>query len=81
MPKGGARGQNLGHLKISFIFFCFIFLLCNQSYLKNRYYIRVDFLPVTSESRWGFFAFELDCTKCKRAIVVTPVVRVPVPLC
>ena len=25
--------------------------------------------------------FLADCTKCKRAIVVTPVVRVPVPLC
>ena len=55
MPLGGARGQNLGHLKISF-FFAFIFLLCNQSYLKNRYYIRVDFLPMTSHSRF-FFSF------------------------
>ena len=38
MPQGGARGQNLGHLKKSFFFFAFIFLSCNQSYLKNRYY-------------------------------------------
>ena len=34
MPQGGARGQNLGHLKKS-LFFAFIFLLCNQSYLKK----------------------------------------------
>ena len=47
MPQGGARGQNLGHLKKSFFFFAFIFLLCNQSYLKVLF--RVDFLPVTSD--------------------------------
>ena len=35
VPLGGARGQNLGHLKKSFFFFfAFIFLLCNQSYLR-----------------------------------------------
>ena len=39
---GWARGQNLGHLKKSF-FFAFIFLLCNQSYLKNRYYSGLTF--------------------------------------
>ena len=35
-------GQNLGHLKN---LFClgFIFLLCNQSYLKNRYYSGLTF--------------------------------------
>ena len=55
MPQPGARGQNLGHLKKSF-FFAFIFLLCNQSYVKNRYYFRVDFLPVTSDCR-VFFCF------------------------
>ena len=27
MTQGGARGQNLGHLKKSFFFFAFIFLL------------------------------------------------------
>ena len=43
MPQGGARGQNLGHLKISSSFFAFIFLLCNQSYLKNRYYSGLTF--------------------------------------
>ena len=46
MPQDGARGQNLGHLKKSFFFFAFIFLSCNQSYLKNRYY-----------SGFFFFAF------------------------
>ena len=42
MPQGGARGQNLGHLKNHF-FFAFIFLLCNQLYLKNRYYSGLTF--------------------------------------
>ena len=42
VPQGGARGQNLGHLKKSF-FVCFIFLLCNQSYLKNRFYSGLTF--------------------------------------
>ena len=40
---GGARGQNLGHLKKIIFFFAFIFLLCNQSYLKNRYYSGLTF--------------------------------------
>ena len=45
MPQGGARGQNLGHLKklLFFYFFAFIFLSCNQSYLKNRYYSGLTF--------------------------------------
>ena len=42
MPQGEARGQNLGHLEKSF-FFAFIFLLCDQSYLKNRYYSGLRF--------------------------------------
>ena len=42
MAQGGARGQNLGHLIITF-FFAFIFLLCDQSYLKNRYYSGLTF--------------------------------------
>ena len=42
VSQGGARGQNIGHLKKSF-FFAFIFLLCNQSYLKNRYYSGLTF--------------------------------------
>ena len=45
MPQGGARDQNLGHLKKSFFFFAFIFLLCNQSYLKNRHYSGLTFSP------------------------------------
>ena len=60
MPQGGVRGQNLGHLKKSIFFFGFIFLLCNQSYLKNRYYrFRVDFLLVTSDYRGFFLLFYL----------------------
>ena len=55
MPQGGARGQNLGHLKKSLFFFGFIFLLCNQSF-KEQVLLRVDFLPVTSDYRF-FFAF------------------------
>ena len=46
MPQGGARGQNLGHLKKSF-FFAFIFLLCKMIF-KEQVLFRVDFLPVTS---------------------------------
>ena len=42
MAQGGARGQNLGRLKKIF-FFAFIFLSCNQSYLKNRYYSGLTF--------------------------------------
>ena len=42
VPQGGARGQNLGHLKKSF-FVCFIFLLCNQSYIKNKFYSGLTF--------------------------------------
>ena len=49
MPQGGARGQNLGHLKY-LLFFAFIFLLSNQSYLKNRYYS-----GLTSDSRFFFY--------------------------
>ena len=45
MPQGGARGQNPGHLKKSIFFLAFIFLLCNQSYLKNRYYSGLTFSP------------------------------------
>ena len=41
MSKGGARGQNIGHLKKSF-FFAFIFLMLS-SYLKNRYYSGLTF--------------------------------------
>ena len=45
MPQGGARGQNLGHLKKSNFFLGGggIFLLCNQLYLKNRYYSGLTF--------------------------------------
>ena len=49
MPQGGARGQNLGHLKKSF-FFAFIFLLCNQYIFKEQVLFRVDFLPAVQDS-------------------------------
>ena len=59
MPQGGARGQNLGHLKKSF-FFAFIFLLCNQSYFNKEHVLfRVDILSVTSDSRFFFLLFYL----------------------
>ena len=58
MPQGRARGQNLGHLKKSFFFFAFIFLLCNQSYFKNRYYSGLTFFLVTSDSMF-FLLFYL----------------------
>ena len=58
MPQGGTRGQNLGHLKIFFCF-CFILLLCNQSYLKNIDYSGLT-LPVTSDCRVFSFAV-LSC--------------------
>ena len=56
MPQGRARGQNLGHLKNLF-FFAFIFLLCNQSYLKNRYFSGLTFFLMTSD----FFCFFIFC--------------------
>ena len=36
MPGGGARGQNLEHLKI--FFFVSFFLVENYLYLNNSYY-------------------------------------------
>ena len=52
MPQGGARGQNLGHLKKSFLFFfCFYFSLMKSIIFKEKVLFRVDFLPVTSDSR------------------------------
>ena len=47
MQGGGARGQNLEHLRI-FFFFSLFFLVWNYSYLNNRYYLRLtlyDFQP------------------------------------
>ena len=54
MPQGGARGQNLGHLKKSFFFVYFSIML--SIIFKEQVLFRVDFLPVTSDSRF-FFAF------------------------
>ena len=49
MQGGGARGQNLEHLRI-FFFFCFFLLVWNYSYLNNRYYLGLT-LSVTSNLR------------------------------
>ena len=38
MQGGGARGQNVEHLRI-FFFFCFFYNVWNYSYLNNRYYL------------------------------------------
>ena len=56
MPQGGARGQNLGHLKKSF-FILFYFSLMQSIIFKEQVLFRVDFLPVTSDSMGFFFAF------------------------
>ena len=55
MPGGGARGQNLEHLR--FFFFCFFFLVLNYLYLNNSYYLGLT-PSVTSNIRfivlgWG----------------------------
>ena len=43
-PRVGlGRGQNLGHLKNHFFFAFIFFYKCNQSYLKNRYYLGLTF--------------------------------------
>ena len=55
MPQGGARGQNLGHLKN--FFFCFYFSLMYSIIFKEQVLFRVNFLPVTSDSRGFFFIF------------------------
>ena len=52
MPQGGARGQNLGHLKKIIFFFCFYFSLMLSIIFKEQVLFRVDFLPVTSDSRF-----------------------------
>ena len=48
MKGGGARGQNLEHLRIFFILF--FLLVWNYSYLNNRYYLGLT-LSVTSNLR------------------------------
>ena len=40
VPRGGARGQNLGHLKKN-IFFSFIFHSWDHLYLEKRYYLEL----------------------------------------
>ena len=53
MPQGGARGQNLGHLKNHFFFVCFSLML--SSIFKKQVLFRVDLVPVTSDSIEFFF--------------------------
>ena len=46
MPGGGARGQNLEHLRFFFSFTCFIvwnYLYLNHFYLNKRRYIGLTF--------------------------------------
>ena len=59
VPQFGARGQNLGHLKKSFFFFCFYFSLMLSIIFKEQVLFRVDFLLVTSDSRVFFLLFYL----------------------
>ena len=42
-PKGGARGQNLGHLRL-FVFFCFYFS-CIESFNLN-YMCRIGYFSL-----------------------------------
>ena len=48
MPWGGARGQNLGHLRI---FFCFYFSFMDSFVFEQKVLFRVYFLSVTSVYR------------------------------
>ena len=41
VPRGGARGQNLGHLKKIYVFFSFIFHTWDPLYLSKRYYLEL----------------------------------------
>ena len=56
MPQGGARGQNLGHLKNHFFF-----SLMLSSIFKKQVLFRVDLVPVTSDSIEFFFCFFIFC--------------------
>ena len=49
MPKGGARGQNLGHLRI-FYFFLLLFFLYGIIQFEQHVLFRV-FLSVTSDRK------------------------------
>ena len=53
MPQGGARGQNLGHLRF---FFAFIVIVCNHSILTTgtvRVFLSVTFDRMVQWSRVG----------------------------
>ena len=48
MPQGGARGQNLEHLRIFFVAFNFLlFSFMDPFVFKQQVLFRVDFLSVT----------------------------------
>ena len=59
MPQGGARGQNLGHLKKSFFFWLLFFSYVINHIFKEQVLFRVDFFPVTYDSRVFFLLFYL----------------------
>ena len=68
MPWGGARGQNLEHLRF-FFSFTFFFLVWNYSYLNHLYKFeqkalyRADFLSVTSDYR-------VQCARVGRGVKI-----------
>ena len=49
MPQGGARGQNLEHLRT--FFGCFYFSFMDSFVFKQQVLFRVDFLSVTFDHR------------------------------
>ena len=49
MPWGGARGQNLGHLRFFFLHFCFYFSFMESFVFEQKVLFRVYFLSVTSD--------------------------------
>ena len=52
MLWGGARDQNLGHLRYFFLFFfCFYFSFLESFVFEQKVLFRVDFLSVTADHR------------------------------
>ena len=55
MPRGGARGQNLGHLNFFYLFFFFFFFM-ESLVFNNRYFLGLT-LSATCDPRvkcpWG----------------------------
>ena len=50
MPKVGAKGQNLGHLRIFFIF-RFYFSFMESFVFEQKVLFRINFLSVTKDHR------------------------------